>query len=112
MANFEPNSKVSHYSRKFKSDFGYSRDISSGDIPAANVQDASTLHNVTSLNDNPATADTIAQRRINVPSANAHLKPHHVGIKPLSVQGSSNSSLYGATPPASDQYNQYSSDFQ
>ena len=112
MANFEPNSKVSHFSRKFKSDFGYSRDISTADIPAANTVDASTLHNETSLNDTPATAETVAQRRINVPSANAHLKPNHVGVKPLSVQGSSNSSLYGATPPASAQYNQYSTDFQ
>ena len=37
MANtYKPDSKVAMETRKFQSEFGYSRDISNDDIPAAN----------------------------------------------------------------------------
>ena len=54
MANtYKPDSKVAMETRKFQSEFGYSRDISNDDIPAANKYNESTLHNETSLNANP-----------------------------------------------------------
>lgn len=101
----------SMYERQFTSNFGYSRDISNSDIPANTNRDVSTLHNVTSLNNEP-TVEVEQGGRFNVASANAGLKPTNAKISPLSVQQSSNSSLYGATPGADKQYDQFSRSFQ
>ena len=101
----------SMYERQFTSDYGYSRDVNNSDIPLNTQRDGSTLHNVTSLNNDPTVENELAGR-FNVPSKNAALKSSVAKVSPLSVQGSGNSSLYGATPSADKQYDQYSKDFQ
>jgi len=101
----------SMYERQFTSIHGYERDINNTDIPDHTSRDASTLHNETSLNNAPTVENELAGK-FNVPSKNAALKPTVAKISPLSVQGSGNSSLYGATPSLDKQYDQYSKSFQ
>ena len=113
MANtYKPDSKVAMETRKFQSEFGYSRDISNDDIPAANNYNESTLHNETSLNANPDIQSTADQRSFKVPGVNRTLKPNSVKINPTIDQGNGISKLFGATPSADQQYDQYSKSFE
>ena len=113
MANtYKPDSKVAMETRKFQSEFGYSRDISNDDIPAANNYNESTLHNETSLNNNPDKESTIDQRTFKVPSANSVLKKYPLKLTPISKGENKLSEYFGATPPADKQYDQYSRSFQ
>ena len=109
--NYKPDSKVDMNSRKFTSKYGYSRDIGEDDIPAANIGINSTLHNETSLNANPDIQSTADQRSFNVPGVNRALKPNSVKINPTIDQGTGISKLFGATPSADQQYDQYSKSF-
>ena len=110
--NYKPDSKVDMNSRKFTSKYGYSRDIDkTGDVPLANISPNSTLHNETSLNANPDIQSTVDQRSFNVPGVNRALKPNSVKINPTIDQGTGISKLFGATPSADQQYDQYSKSF-
>ena len=110
--NYKPDSKVDMNSRKFTSKYGYSRDIGDDDIPAANNRNDSTLHNETSLNNNPDKESTIDQRTFKVPSANSVLKKYPLKLTPISKGENKLSEYFGATPPADKQYDQYSRSFQ
>lgn len=110
--NYKPDSKVDMNSRKFTSKYGYSRDIDKVDIPAANYRDESTLHNETSLNNNPNKESTIDQRTFKVPSANSALKTDPLVMIPIVKSSNELSKYFGATPPADKQYDQYSRSFE
>ena len=111
--NYKPDSKVDMNSRKFTSKYGYSRDIDrTGDVPLANISTNSTLHNETSLNNNPDKESTIDQRTFKVPSANSVLKKYPLKLTPISKGENKLSEYFGATPPADKQYDQYSRSFQ
>ena len=114
MANtYKPDSKVAMETRKFQSEFGYSRDISNDDIPAANNYNESTLHNETSINANPDVQFTEDQRKFKVPSANSALKKDPLVILPISAnQKHELSKYFGATPGPAEQYDQFSRSFQ
>jgi len=112
MANtFKPDSKVSMESRKFQSEFGYSRDITNDDIPGANNYNESSLHNETSLNANPDVQSTEDQRAFKVPGVNRALKTNSVNINPTINQGNGISKLHGATPGVDQQYIEISKNF-
>jgi len=110
--NYKPDSKVDMNSRRHTSKYGYSRDIGEDDIPAANIGINSTLHNETSLNNNPDKESTIDQRTFKVPSANSVLKKYPLKLTPISKGENKLSEYFGATPPADKQYDQYSRSFQ